>query len=101
MHLGWLVGLDRGEHIADRRYLLRHDRVDPGLQPVLRHAVGPDHAHQVGLAQAAEAEVGGLGGGLAELVIRWLDGSLAVSRERLVDHCAKLFVASAQITSRR
>ena len=40
-------------------------------------------------------------GGLAELVIRWLDGSLAVSRERLVDHCAKLFVASAQITSRR
>ena len=40
-------------------------------------------------------------GGLAELVIRWLDGSLAVSRDRLVDHCAKLFVASAQITSRR
>ena len=40
-------------------------------------------------------------GGLAELVIRWLDGSLAVSRERLVDHCAKLFVASAHITSRR
>ena len=40
-------------------------------------------------------------GGLAELVIRWLDGSLAVSRDRLVDHCAKLFVASAHITSRR
>lgn len=40
-------------------------------------------------------------GGLAELVIRWLDGSLAVSRERLVDHCAKLFVVSAQVTSRR
>lgn len=40
-------------------------------------------------------------GGLAELVIRWLDGSLAVSRERLVDHCAKLFVASAHVSSRR
>ena len=39
--------------------------------------------------------------GSAELVIRWLDGSLAVSRERLVDHCAKLFVASAHISSRR
>ncbi len=40
-------------------------------------------------------------GGLAELVIRWLDGSLAVSRERLVDHCAKLFVSSAHVSSRR
>jgi AcrR family transcriptional regulator len=49
----------------------------------------------------AELTAVALVGGLAELVILWLDGSLAVSRERLVDHCAKLFVASAQVSSRR
>ena len=49
----------------------------------------------------AELTAVALVGGLAELVILWLDGSLAVSRERLVDHCAQLFVASAQVSSRR
>ena len=49
----------------------------------------------------AELTAVALVGGLAELVVRWLDGSLAVSRERLVDHCAKLFVASAQVSSGR
>jgi AcrR family transcriptional regulator len=49
----------------------------------------------------AELTAVALVGGLAELVILWLDGSLAVSRERLVDHCAQLFVVSAQVSSRR
>jgi AcrR family transcriptional regulator len=34
-------------------------------------------------------------GGLAETLIAWLRGELEVSRERLVDHCAGLFVAAA------
>ena len=58
---------------------------------------GPDAVEEVDAELTSVALVGGL----AELVVRWLDGSLAVSRERLVDHCAKLFVASAHITSRR
>ena len=49
----------------------------------------------------AELTAVALVGGLAELVVLWLDGALAVSRERLVDHCAQLFVASAQVSSRR
>ena len=49
----------------------------------------------------AELTALALVGGLAELVVRWLDGSLDVSRERLVDHCAQLFVAAAHVSSRR
>lgn len=36
-------------------------------------------------------------GALANLLIRWLDGSLPVSRERLTAYCAQLVVASAQV----
>jgi len=36
---------------------------------------------------------------LAELIMEWLQGNLAVSRERLIDHCAALVVAVALVTS--
>jgi AcrR family transcriptional regulator len=35
-------------------------------------------------------------GGMAELLIRWLDGSLDVSREELIDHLTELFVATGE-----
>jgi AcrR family transcriptional regulator len=35
-------------------------------------------------------------GGMAELLIRWLDGSLDVSREQLVEDLAELFVATGE-----
>ena len=38
-------------------------------------------------------------GGLAETLIAWLRGELEVSRERLVDHCAEVFVAAAGVSS--
>ena len=38
-------------------------------------------------------------GGLAELVVAWLEGRLDVSRERLVEHYAALFVAASTVTS--
>jgi len=62
-----------------------------------RSFYGTDEVAEVDSELTAVALVGGL----AELVILWLDGALAVSRERLVDHCAQLFVASAQVSSRR
>lgn len=46
-----------------------------------------------------------LAGGIAELLIAWLDGGLAVSREDLVEDCAELLVAvgegAARIARRR
>ena len=38
-------------------------------------------------------------GGVAETLISWLDGELDVSRERLVEHSAELFVAAAGVSS--
>ena len=38
-------------------------------------------------------------GGVAETLISWLSGELDVSRERLVEHSAELFVAAAGVSS--
>jgi AcrR family transcriptional regulator len=38
-------------------------------------------------------------GALSELLVAWLDGRLAVSKERLVEHCVGLFVAAAEVSS--
>jgi len=35
-------------------------------------------------------------GGLAELLIAWLDGALTITCEELVDHCTALFVAAGR-----
>jgi AcrR family transcriptional regulator len=40
-------------------------------------------------------------GGLAELLVSWLEGELAVPRERLIDHGTELFVAAAKVSSAR
>jgi AcrR family transcriptional regulator len=53
-------------------------------------ALGPRDAELTALA---------LVGGLAELLVAWLDGQLEVPRERLVDHCTELFVAAAEVSS--
>lgn len=38
-------------------------------------------------------------GGLTEAVMAWLDGCLDVSRERLVEHSAALFVAATGVAT--
>jgi AcrR family transcriptional regulator len=54
-------------------------------------------------AQREDAELTALllVGGLAETLIAWLGGSLRLSRDRLVDHVANLFVAAANVRSTR
>jgi AcrR family transcriptional regulator len=37
-----------------------------------------------------------LAGGIAELLLAWLDGELAVSRDELIDECAALFMATVE-----
>jgi AcrR family transcriptional regulator len=46
----------------------------------------------------AELTALALVGALAELLIVWLGGGLDVPLERLVDHCASLFVAAAEVS---
>ena len=40
-------------------------------------------------------------GGLIEALIAWFEGRLEVSRERLVEHCAALFVAAVGVSAER
>jgi len=37
-----------------------------------------------------------LAGGLAELLVAWLDGQVALTREQLIDDCTRLFVATGE-----
>ncbi|MGH2950532.1 MAG: TetR/AcrR family transcriptional regulator [Solirubrobacterales bacterium] len=64
-------------------------------------------AYGRGLDQAAAADeqtiqltAQVLVGGLVEALIAWFEGRLEVSRERLVEHCAALFVAATTVQSR-
>jgi AcrR family transcriptional regulator len=54
-----------------------------------------------GAREPVDAELTALAlvGALAELLIVWLGGGLEVSVERLIDHCASLFVAAADVSS--
>jgi AcrR family transcriptional regulator len=51
------------------------------------------------LLKDAELTAHALVGGLAQLLMAWLSGELKVSRKRLIDHCAELFVAAAGVRS--
>ena len=41
-----------------------------------------------------------LAGGLAELLVAWMDGSLTASREELIEDCAALFMATVEGAAR-
>jgi hypothetical protein len=41
-----------------------------------------------------------LAGGLAEALLAWLDGSLRVTREQLIEDCTDLFVACGEASVR-
>ncbi len=60
-----------------------------------REFLGPEAGDQ----RSAELTAQLLIGGLAEVLIAWLEGRLDVSRERLVDHCAAIFVAASGVQS--
>ena len=41
-----------------------------------------------------------LSGGLAETLLAWLDGTVQVTREQLIEDCAELFVATGESAAR-
>jgi AcrR family transcriptional regulator len=84
-----------GHETLQRRYhdvVLRYAEV---VSQQGREFFGP------GRLSAADAELTALFavGGAGELLIAWLTGTLDVSRERLVDHGARLFAACASVRS--
>ena len=55
----------------------------------------PPHGEQIGAVAAAV-----LVGGFSELLVAWLDGRIAVSREQLVDDATELFVGLGDTAAR-
>jgi AcrR family transcriptional regulator len=85
-----------GHEALQRRYhevILRYAQVAGDQE---RQFYGPD------LLSAEDAELTGLFavGGISELIVAWLTGTLEVPRQRLVDHGARLFAAAAFVRSR-
>lgn len=60
-----------------------------------REFYGPDAVGETDAELTALA----LAGGLAELLVGWLEGRVDVPRERLVEHCSALFVSASPVTS--
>ena len=50
--------------------------------------------------QDADLSAHVLAGGITEAMIAWFDDRLDVTRERLIEHCAALFVAAAGVSTR-
>jgi AcrR family transcriptional regulator len=74
----------------------RLDTLQRFAEFVAAYARGLDGARHVD-EQTVQLTAQVLVGGLTEALIAWLDGRLDVSRERLVEHCAALFVAATRV----
>src|SRR5437660_122107 len=87
----------RGVHAADRRAGRRERLVDAGL--ALRCTAREHCGEALGSQADADLTSPAIVASLAELIMEWLQDNLAVSRERLIDHCAALVLAVAPVTS--
>jgi AcrR family transcriptional regulator len=82
-----------GSEVLMRRRL---DTVQQGVELVAAYGRGLEAARGVD-EQAVQLTAQMLVGGLVEALLAWFEGRLDVSRERLVEHCAALFVASVAV----
>lgn len=76
------------EPLADPALAARGIELSPAFATIIRAQLGS--ARDVDAQLAATAIVGAM----ANLLIRWLDGSLAIDRSGLADFCVRLLVAS-------
>jgi AcrR family transcriptional regulator len=74
----------------------RLDTVQQGVELVAAYGRGLEAARGVD-EEAVQHTAQMLVGGLVEALLAWFEGRLDVSRERLVEHCAALFVASVAV----
>jgi AcrR family transcriptional regulator len=85
-------------HASEALQRRRHEALRAFAMLAVEHGrrrLGPDAPSETDALLTALALVGGL----AELLICWLNGDLEVPRERLVSHCAALLVAAAGVRS--
>ena len=98
------------DHLSDDprrgRVLLQEPLADPALA-ARSVALSPTFAAiiraQLGSARDVDAELAATAivGAMANLLIRWMDGSLAIDRARLADFCVRLLTASMALAEPR
>src|SRR5690348_2564552 len=76
------------EPLTDATLGMRGVALSPMFAELVRAQLGP----QAGNAQAARLTATAVIGALANLFIRWLDGTLDVDRAELTDYCVRLLV---------
>lgn len=80
------------EPLTDATLGMRGVAMAPVFAELVRDQLGPTAS-----PQAAELTATALIGALANLFIRWLDGTLGVDRADLTDYCVRLLTSSAQL----
>lgn len=80
------------EPLTDATLGMRGIAISPMFVELVRGELGPA-ASPDGAVLTATALIGAL----ANLFIRWLDGSLAVERAQLTDYCVRLLVKSSEL----
>jgi AcrR family transcriptional regulator len=76
----------------------RLDTLQEAAEIVVAYGRGLERGDEVD-EQTIQLTAQVLVGGLVEALIAWFEGRLEVSRERLVEHCAALFVAATTVSS--
>jgi AcrR family transcriptional regulator len=78
------------EPLTDPTHGVRGVALSPAFAEIIRAQLGGD-------AISAQLTATALVGAMANLFIRWLDGSLPVGRDLLTDYCVRLLVAAAGV----
>jgi AcrR family transcriptional regulator len=81
------------EPLADQALGARSVAVSPAFAHIIRAQLGSADE------TASELTATAIVGAMANLLIRWLDGSLAVDRNALAEYCVRLLVATMGLAS--
>jgi AcrR family transcriptional regulator len=81
------------EPLTDATLGMRGVALSPMFAELVRAQLGP----RAGDAQAARLTATAVIGALANLFIRWLDGTLEVDRAELTDYCVRLLVSATEL----
>lgn len=86
------------EPLTDPTLGMRGIALTPMFTELVRAQLGSDTSRTSPASpDGAQLTATALIGALANLFIRWLDGSVAVDRARLIDYCVRLLVTSAEL----
>lgn len=83
------------EPLTDPTLGMRGVALTPMFTELVRAQLGTDTSRTS--SDGAQLTAIALTGALANLFIRWLDGSVAVDRARLIDYCVRLLVTSVDL----